>query len=287
MSHVEVGLASTDLTATRTLLEAGLAADRISEHEYLTGTVRISLQQATQEHPSGLRYLAVHGPAMQSASQQLAAAYPRREIGDGYECCVEGVLLRLGATADPAPSNTGSGNVRGIDHLGVAADATEALTSALCSAVGFRPESRQIDTQMSVPLEVFSSDHYGVVSRSGQPRPAGALLVTFLRYAGTDVEILEDIMATGDVSRDGPGSTTGDNRAIANFVARRGPGLHHLAMRVESMAEGIAAVKACGVRMIDDHGRPGSRGGHIAFADRRSTGGIVVHLVQREEPGND
>jgi len=83
---------------------------------------------------------------------------------------------------------------------------------------------------------------------------------------------------------DGPGSTTGDNRAIARFVARHGGGPHHLAVRVRDIERGIGGLTDAGVGLIDTVGRPGSRRSLIAFADRLATGGLVLHLVQREDP---
>ncbi|WP_103380354.1 VOC family protein [Pseudonocardia dioxanivorans] len=110
---------------------------------------------------------------------------------------------------------------------------------------------------------------------------AGALLVTFLRRGGADVELLEDILTSDGRPGEGPGSTTGDSRAISRFVARTGGGLHHVAVRVDDIEAGLDGLRKVGVGLLDDHRRPGSRRSRIAFADRRTTGGLVLHLVQR------
>lgn len=202
------------------------------------------------------------------------------------EVIIEGVRVRLseqpldlgGVTTDP-----GATNALQIDHIGVASDNSIHLSRVLDEVLGFRYESRQIDTQLEVPIEMFSSDRYGVVSHAQSPRPGGALLVSFLDHPGGDFELLEDIMPSTRAPEDGPGSTTGDNSAIANFVKRRGPGLHHVAFRVADITAAIAQIKSAGMTMIDNVGRPGSRRALIAFVDRRSTGGIVIHFVERSE----
>ncbi|GAA4881877.1 VOC family protein [Pseudonocardia benzenivorans] len=132
-----------------------------------------------------------------------------------------------------------------------------------------------------VALAVHDRSGYGVVIHGGQPVQAGALVVTFRRRAGADVDLLEDILTSDGRPGEGPGSTTGDNRAISRFVARTGGGLHHVAVRVDDIEAGLDGLRKVGVGLLDAHGRPGSRRSRIAFADRRTTGGLVLHLVQR------
>jgi methylmalonyl-CoA/ethylmalonyl-CoA epimerase len=67
---------------------------------------------------------------------------------------------------------------------------------------------------------------------------------------------------------------------ISGFLAKRGGGLHHLAWKVEDVAKAITELKAKGVRMIDDAPRPGAHGTRIAFVHPKSTGGVLMELVQ-------
>ncbi len=69
---------------------------------------------------------------------------------------------------------------------------------------------------------------------------------------------------------------------VAGFLAKRGPGLHHLAYQVENIERAIAACKAAGLRMIDEKPRIGAHNCRIAFVHPSATGGVLSELV--EEP---
>jgi methylmalonyl-CoA/ethylmalonyl-CoA epimerase len=71
----------------------------------------------------------------------------------------------------------------------------------------------------------------------------------------------------------------GGNPGLEKFLARRGPGLHHIALRVEGLAEGLAALKAEGVALIDEKARRGARGHDTAFLHPKAAGGVLVELV--------
>jgi len=67
---------------------------------------------------------------------------------------------------------------------------------------------------------------------------------------------------------------------ITNFLAKRGPGIHHLAWRVEDCAQAIAVLKQAGLKLIDDEPKPGSHGTKVAFVHPKSTGGVLMELVE-------
>jgi LAO/AO transport system kinase len=72
---------------------------------------------------------------------------------------------------------------------------------------------------------------------------------------------------------------TSPDSPISNFLTKRGPGLHHIALRVPDLAATVAALKASGVRLLNDP-RPGA-GGHIyVFVHPASTGGVLLELIQ-------
>jgi methylmalonyl-CoA/ethylmalonyl-CoA epimerase len=75
----------------------------------------------------------------------------------------------------------------------------------------------------------------------------------------------------------------GPETAVGKFLARRGPGLHHVAYRVESVEEALNALAAAGLRLIDDHPRNGIRGSRVAFLHPASTGGVLTEIVQPAE----
>ncbi|MEM8710573.1 MAG: methylmalonyl-CoA epimerase, partial [Planctomycetota bacterium] len=73
-----------------------------------------------------------------------------------------------------------------------------------------------------------------------------------------------------------------DDSPISKFLERGGgrAGLHHLAWHVRDVASAIATVKAAGVQMIDDAPRDGSHHTRIAFIHPKSTGGVLMELVE-------
>jgi len=72
----------------------------------------------------------------------------------------------------------------------------------------------------------------------------------------------------------------GPDTAVGKFLARRGPGLHHVAYRVESVEETLQTLSAAGVRLIDERPRTGIRGSLVAFLHPASTGGVLTEIVQ-------
>jgi LAO/AO transport system kinase len=73
---------------------------------------------------------------------------------------------------------------------------------------------------------------------------------------------------------------TAADSPIAKYVAKRGPGLHHLTLRVDDIAKALAQLKARGVRLIDEVPRPGAHGSLVAFIHPASAHGVLVELKQ-------
>jgi methylmalonyl-CoA epimerase len=72
----------------------------------------------------------------------------------------------------------------------------------------------------------------------------------------------------------------GPDTAVGKFLARRGPGLHHVAYRVDDVEETLNALAAAGLRLIDERPRVGIRGSRVAFVHPASTGGVLTEIVQ-------
>jgi len=72
----------------------------------------------------------------------------------------------------------------------------------------------------------------------------------------------------------------GPETTVGKFLARRGPGLHHVAYRVASVEETLQTLSAAGVRLIDERPRIGIRGTQVAFVHPSSTGGVLTEIVQ-------
>ena len=67
---------------------------------------------------------------------------------------------------------------------------------------------------------------------------------------------------------------------MGRFIARHGPGLHHVAYQVQDIEETLARLKAAGMQLIDERPRTGIRGSRVAFLHPRGTAGVLTELVQ-------
>jgi methylmalonyl-CoA epimerase len=77
---------------------------------------------------------------------------------------------------------------------------------------------------------------------------------------------------------------TSPDSAIATYIGKRGPGLHHVTLRVEDIRAAIAQLAARGVRLINSEPRRGAEGSLVAFIHPSSAHGVLVELKQRAEP---
>ena len=75
----------------------------------------------------------------------------------------------------------------------------------------------------------------------------------------------------------------GPETAVGKFLARRGPGLHHVAYRVADVEQTLTSLAAAGVRLIDERPRIGIRGSRVAFIHPSSSGGVLTEIVQPRE----
>jgi methylmalonyl-CoA/ethylmalonyl-CoA epimerase len=73
---------------------------------------------------------------------------------------------------------------------------------------------------------------------------------------------------------------TASESAIAKYVEKRGPGIHHITLRVEDIRAALAQLKARGVRLVDEEPRPGAEGALVAFVHPSSAHGVLVELKE-------
>jgi methylmalonyl-CoA epimerase len=109
----------------------------------------------------------------------------------------------------------------------------------------------------------FYRDVLGVVPHL-EDEADGARIVA-LPFGGTEVELLEP------VGPDGP---------IAKFLARRGPGIHHVCYRVPDLEAALVTCERLGYRLVDQTPRTGAGGHRIAFLHPRTTAGILLELTE-------
>lgn len=67
---------------------------------------------------------------------------------------------------------------------------------------------------------------------------------------------------------------------IGKFLAKRGPGIHHICYRVPDLARALEACRAAGYRLLDETPRIGAGGCRIAFVHPKSTSGILIELTE-------
>lgn len=72
----------------------------------------------------------------------------------------------------------------------------------------------------------------------------------------------------------------GPETAVGKFLARKGPGLHHVAYAVEDIDATLAKLSAAGLELIDSEPRVGIRESRVAFLHPRSTGGVLTEIVE-------
>jgi methylmalonyl-CoA/ethylmalonyl-CoA epimerase len=73
---------------------------------------------------------------------------------------------------------------------------------------------------------------------------------------------------------------TGEQTPVGKFIAKRGPGVHHVCVEVADLAAKLEDLKSRGVRLIDEQPRIGAGGALVAFIHPASTGGVLVELTQ-------
>jgi methylmalonyl-CoA/ethylmalonyl-CoA epimerase len=111
----------------------------------------------------------------------------------------------------------------------------------------------------------FYRDALGLEVQVPEDVPAQRVRVHFLPAGGAAIELLE---------------ATAEDSPIARYVAKRGPGLHHITLRVDDIAAALARLKSRGVRLIDEVPRPGAHGSLVAFIHPASAHGVLVELSQ-------
>jgi len=99
----------------------------------------------------------------------------------------------------------------------------------------------------------------------GRPETADGASIVSLHFGDVDVELLEPIDPTSPV---------------AKFLARRGPGIHHVCYRVPDLDAALARCRAAGYRLVDDTPRLGAGGRRIAFLHPKATNGILLELTE-------
>lgn len=127
-----------------------------------------------------------------------------------------------------------------LDHIGIATHTIDEALALWGDALGLQVEHRE---------EVKSQ----------------GVRVAMLPVGDTHIELLEP---------------TSPETAVGKFLAKRGAGIHHLAVEVKDIHAALQNLKEKGARLIDETPRPGARGCLVAFIHPASTNGVLLELVQ-------
>jgi methylmalonyl-CoA/ethylmalonyl-CoA epimerase len=127
-----------------------------------------------------------------------------------------------------------------IDHVGVAVEDIDAALALYRDSLGMRLVHRETVTEQGVEAAL-------------------------LDVGDGHIELLEPL---------------GPDTAVGKFLARRGPGLHHVAYRVADVEQTLGTLAQAGMRLIDERARRGIRGSRVAFVHPASTGGVLTEIVQ-------
>ncbi len=99
----------------------------------------------------------------------------------------------------------------------------------------------------------------------GQPESVDGARIVSLHFGAVDVELLEPSDPAGPV---------------AKFLAKRGPGIHHVCYRVSNLDDALQRCRAAGYQLVDDKPRRGAGGRRIAFLHPKTTNGILLELTE-------
>ena len=111
----------------------------------------------------------------------------------------------------------------------------------------------------------FFKDVLGLHVEASETITSQRVRATFINTGQSTFEMLE---------------ATAPDSPIAKFVEKRGPGMHHVALRVDDIAAALAHLKSRGIRLIDEQPRPGAEGALVAFIHPSASHGVLVELKQ-------
>jgi methylmalonyl-CoA/ethylmalonyl-CoA epimerase len=219
--------------------------------------------------------------ALQATPIQTVAGNWKEVRVDRSATCGAAVRFCCNLDLQPATSNW----VERIDHIGIASADTANEEAFFHNHLGCRIESRQTDYETQLAVENFVSDRYGIVQHQRAPQQVGGLRVLFLNVGDCELEVLSELDSNPPrlIDRHDSGNTRQDRSAIGRFVERRGPGLHHVALKVPDINGLLKHLNRRKYRLIDPVGRPGSRRALIGFVHPAELGGVLIHFVERDD----
>ena len=118
----------------------------------------------------------------------------------------------------------------------------------------------------------FYRDALGLELEDGEEVASQRVRAHFIPVGESNLELLE---------------ATAPDSPIAKYVEKRGPGIHHLTLRVDDIGAALTQLKARGIRLVDEQPRPGAEGSLVAFIHPSAAHGVLVELKQPHAPRVD
>ena len=114
-----------------------------------------------------------------------------------------------------------------------------------------------------------------------------AAVATYQRLFGARIELrgrMDDQGVEAAYLRIGDGrielvSALGEDTAVGRFLAKRGPGMHHVAFEVADVGAALRSLASAGVEVIDQEPRPGLGGHEVSFVHPDSVHGVLVEVI--------
>src|SRR4051812_16244750 len=118
----------------------------------------------------------------------------------------------------------------------------------------------------------FYRDALGLEIEGSEDVESQKVRAQFVGVGGAMLELLE---------------ATAPDSPIAKYIDKRGPGIHHVTLRVDDIRAALAQLQARGVRLVDREPRPGAEGALVAFIHPSAAHGVLVELKQQAARGPD
>ena len=135
------------------------------------------------------------------------------------------------------------------------------------------------------PFKILGIEHVGIAKNSLDGVSAFFSDILGLEHSAS--EIVEDQQVKTDIFDTGQGKleflqATNADSPVSRFIAKKGEGIHHIALLVDHLQPALGYLKNKGMKIIDETPRIGAEGFFIAFLDPKSTGGILVELCEKK-----
>ena len=132
----------------------------------------------------------------------------------------------------------------------------------------------------------FDLDHIGIAVNSIEEGQGFYKALGFTQIHTEEVpteKVKVGMYELGNDSRIELLEPTSEDSPIAKFLAKKGPGIHHICLRVENIKEVLHNLKSQGIQLINEEPKPGAHGCQVAFVHPKSAGGVLVELSQKGE----